>query len=137
MQLLGRAKFLMEDENPKGKVKFLKGGEFPKGGGEFPKGGGEFPRNFAPREGDIPRNFAPLGGEIVGGRNSWDTGLVSPPIFLDLKLFGYCPFKSKKFEFTRVCMIILFWWSWCPGCIENHSHLSVLLLVQDCPKTII
>jgi hypothetical protein len=46
MQLLGRANFLMEGENPKGKVKFLKGGEFPKGGGEF------------------PRNF---GGEIVGG----------------------------------------------------------------------
>ena len=51
MQLLGREKFLMDDENPKGKVKFLKGGEFP--------------RNFAPREGDIPRNFAPLGDEIV------------------------------------------------------------------------
>jgi hypothetical protein len=28
MQLLGRAKFLMEDENPKGKVMFL-GGEMP------------------------------------------------------------------------------------------------------------
>jgi hypothetical protein len=35
MQLLGSAKFLTEDENPKGKVKFLKVGEFPKGG-EFP-----------------------------------------------------------------------------------------------------
>jgi hypothetical protein len=33
MQLLGRGEFLTEDENPKGKVKFLKGGEFPKGGG--------------------------------------------------------------------------------------------------------
>jgi hypothetical protein len=33
MQLLGRAKFWTEDENPKEKVKFLKGGEFPKGGG--------------------------------------------------------------------------------------------------------
>ncbi len=32
MQLLGRAKFLTEDENPKGKMKLLKGGEFPKGG---------------------------------------------------------------------------------------------------------
>jgi hypothetical protein len=28
----GRETFLMEDENPKGKVKFLKGVEFPKGG---------------------------------------------------------------------------------------------------------
>ena len=36
----------MEDENPKGKVMFLKEGEFP--------------RNFASREGDI------LGGEIPG-----------------------------------------------------------------------
>jgi hypothetical protein len=45
----------MKDENPKGKVKFLKGGEFHKGGGEF------------------PRNFDPLGGEIGGGRNSLDT----------------------------------------------------------------
>jgi hypothetical protein len=40
MQLLGRAKFWTEDENPKEKVKFLKGGgaNFLKGG-EFPKGG--------------------------------------------------------------------------------------------------
>jgi uncharacterized membrane protein YgcG len=51
MQLLGRAKFWTEDENPKEKVKFLKGGESPKGG------------------------FRPLGGEIGGGgRKSWDTG---------------------------------------------------------------
>ncbi len=35
MQLLGKAKFLTEDENTKGKIRFLKGG----GGGEFPKGG--------------------------------------------------------------------------------------------------
>jgi hypothetical protein len=47
MQLLGRAKFLTEDENHKGKVKFLKGGEFPK-------------------VGELPRNCR-------GGRNSWDT----------------------------------------------------------------
>jgi hypothetical protein len=40
MQLLGRAKFLMEEENPKRKVKFLKGGA-----------------NFL-KEGEIPRNFA-------------------------------------------------------------------------------
>jgi hypothetical protein len=33
MQLLRRATFLIEDENPKGKVKVLKGG------GELPKGG--------------------------------------------------------------------------------------------------
>jgi hypothetical protein len=32
MQLLGRAKFWTEDENPNEKAKFLKGGEFPKGG---------------------------------------------------------------------------------------------------------
>jgi hypothetical protein len=32
MQLLGRAKFLTDEENPNGKVKFLKGAEFPKGG---------------------------------------------------------------------------------------------------------
>ena len=32
MQLLGRATFLTNDENPQGKVKFLKGNEFPKGG---------------------------------------------------------------------------------------------------------
>jgi hypothetical protein len=60
MKLLGRAKFSTKDENPKGKVKFLKGGEFP--------------RNFAPP----PPGRAillgislPLGGEIVlvGGRN--------------------------------------------------------------------
>ena len=58
MQLLGRAKFLMEDENPKGKVKFLKGVNFlgilPPGraiflgishllGGEIVGGGGEIP----------------------------------------------------------------------------------------------
>jgi hypothetical protein len=41
MQLFGRGKLLTEDENPKGKVKFLKEGEFPKGG--------EFPRNFSTR----------------------------------------------------------------------------------------
>jgi hypothetical protein len=45
MRLLVRAKFLTKEENPKGKVKFLKGGEFP--------------RKFAPQEGDITRNFAP------------------------------------------------------------------------------
>ena len=49
MQLLGRVKFLTEDENPKGKVKFLKGGEFP-------------------------RNFTSLGVEIEVGQHSWDTG---------------------------------------------------------------
>jgi hypothetical protein len=38
MQLLGRAKLLSEEENPKGKVKFLRGANFLKGG--------EFPRNF-------------------------------------------------------------------------------------------
>jgi hypothetical protein len=32
MQLLGRAKFWTEDETPKEKVNFPKGGEFPKGG---------------------------------------------------------------------------------------------------------
>ena len=46
----------MEDENPKGKVKFLKGGEFPPGRAIF--------LGISP----------PGGGEIVGGRNSWDTG---------------------------------------------------------------
>jgi hypothetical protein len=51
VQLLGRAKFLTEDENPKEKVKFLKGGEFPKGGRE------------------IPRNFAPRGRKCRGGKN--------------------------------------------------------------------
>jgi hypothetical protein len=40
MQLLGRVKFLMEDDNPKGKVKFLKGANFLKGC--------ESPKNFAP-----------------------------------------------------------------------------------------
>jgi hypothetical protein len=55
MQLLGRAKFLTEEKNPKGKVNFLKGANFLKGS-QFPKGG------------DITRNFAPRGGgEIVGG----------------------------------------------------------------------
>jgi hypothetical protein len=74
MQLSGRAKFLTEEENPKGKVKFLKGDDFLKGG--------EFPRNFAPREGDITRNFAPLVGEIVGGRNSWDTCVPDSVMFV-------------------------------------------------------
>jgi hypothetical protein len=41
MQLLGRAKFRTEDENPKEKDKFLKGG-----GANFLKGG-EIPRTFA------------------------------------------------------------------------------------------
>ena len=53
MQLLGSAKFLTDDENPKEKVKFLKAGEFPEGGG------GEFPRNFAPRKGDILLGISP------------------------------------------------------------------------------
>ena len=51
MQLLGRAKFLMEDENPKGKVMFLKRGEFP--------------RNFAPRECDILGGAKFLGHRIT------------------------------------------------------------------------
>ena len=46
MQLLGREKFLEEGENPKGKVKFLKGGEFP-------------------------RNFT---WGVGVGRKNWDTG---------------------------------------------------------------
>jgi hypothetical protein len=37
MQLLGRAKFWTEDENPKENVKFLKGANFLKGG-EIPRG---------------------------------------------------------------------------------------------------
>jgi hypothetical protein len=44
MKLLGRAKFL------KKKVKFVKGGEFPKNKG-----------------GDIPRNFSPRGAKLWGG----------------------------------------------------------------------
>jgi hypothetical protein len=66
MQLLGRAKFLTEEKNPKGKVNFLKGANFLKGS-QFPKGG------------DITRNFAPRGGGRNcrgGGRNSWDTGII-------------------------------------------------------------
>ena len=72
MQLLGKAKFLTEDENTKGKIRFLKGG----GGANFLKGA-KFPRNFAPRERDITRNFAPLGQNCRGGgggRNTWDIG---------------------------------------------------------------
>jgi hypothetical protein len=57
-----------EDENPKEKVKFLKGGEFLKGGAiprisSPPPGGGDIPRNFAPR------------GRNCGGAKSWDTGI--------------------------------------------------------------
>ncbi len=66
MQLLGKAKFLTEDENPKGKMRILKKG----GGANFLKGA-KFPRNLEPRERDITRNFAPLGqncrGEGCGG----------------------------------------------------------------------
>jgi hypothetical protein len=50
MQLLGRVKFLTEDENPKGKVKFLKGGEFP-------------------------RNFAPWGAILLGISLPWGSKL--------------------------------------------------------------
>jgi hypothetical protein len=50
MSLLGSAKFWTEDENPKEKVKFLKGGEFPKRGRnsyDFCPGG-HIPRNSLP-----------------------------------------------------------------------------------------
>ena len=70
MQLLGSAKFLTDDENPKEKVKFLKVGELPEGGG-----GGEFPRNFAPRKGDILLGISPpLGGgaKFLGQQYSKD-----------------------------------------------------------------
>ncbi len=72
MQLLGKAKFLTEDENPKGKMRFPKGGEFPKRG----QTSKEFPPP-PPRECDITRNFTPLGQNCgAGGQNTWDTGVT-------------------------------------------------------------
>ena len=60
MQLLGKAKFLTEDENPKGKMRFPKGSEFPKRG----QTSKEFPP--PPPGSAILLGISPPWGKIVG-----------------------------------------------------------------------
>ena len=79
----------MEDENPKGKVKFLKGGEFPKGGrislGISPPGRAKL--NCVGGGGEIPGTLAQRRGLNFSSRMS-------------AKQFHYCNKCLKIFQIT-------------------------------------
>jgi hypothetical protein len=83
-------------KNPRGKVKFLKGGAFP--------------RNVVPQEGDITRNFAPQIGEIVeGGANflgHWDEVKSEGKLKLSTCLHEIGT-KITKFSIYSLCQAIL------------------------------